>query len=204
MKRISLLVAAVVVLGAALPALAEKGKWEVSLQPGYSMIVGDKLERDSVKPGASLKAAGEYWFHEMFSAGLGVGYGFGHKLEGTIFGQDFTTDIRTKTLMVGPFIKAGKMIETGSFRWMPYALLEAGLSHTFPFSGTFTFTRNNSTVSVSEAAEDKFAFGVAVGATVPIHESWRLGVELNFVDVVKSGKDPIQALDPCLRIGYVF
>ena len=202
MKRGSLLVAAVVVLGAALPALAETGKWEVSLQPGYSMIVGTKFARDILKDSVVLQAAGEYWFHDMFSAGLGVGYDFGRKVEGTMQGKDFTSDIRVKTLTVVPFIKVGKMIETGSFKWMPYALLGAGLAHMMSFSGTIT--SGNRSQPRDQEALDKYYFNLGVGAAVPVHENWRLGVELDFSGTARSGEDPIQTLDPCLRIGYVF
>jgi opacity protein-like surface antigen len=213
---------------AASPALAAEGyrtgRFELSLDPGAAIPL--ESTSDQLKNAVTLQITGAYQFHQWATAGLEMGWQFGHHLGGQTSGQlaeDYTGDgiadrvsfgsnIREKVFQLYPFIKVGQWTDVVAYKFRPYLLFGAGLYHVWTNSGNIVIEGYDQisgkhvgpvTKSQDTSSNSYFGFNTGGGFEVQVDENAAIGFDLRFSRVIKP-YDDFQFLTPSLRILYLF
>jgi len=183
-------------------ARADVGQWSAELRPGYSALVGSSFTKDLLKDSFNVTAAADYQLDEMASAGLELGYDVGHKFEGTIFGQSFTSDINVPVYWLTPFVRFQTKMTTAGHAWTPYVTVGLGWYHSAKESGTATSGGASGPATVD--GEDYWGLSVGPGFLVPINDRLSAGAELRFHDAFRNQRPPAELLTPSVNLSYRF
>ena len=188
---------------------AETGKWSIGLHPGWGIPTGKT--KDSTKNSFALDASADCQLTNGVSAGLELGYSFGHKLKGTFpvdtLDAPFTSNIKTAILQVTPVIK----LSISQMKFHPYVLAGAGLYHLRQTSGKVTFTGRTSggvdltgiSADVESSNNSYFGMNGGVGFLYGFTDNFQSGVDVRYHQIFAPDDDAKYFL-PSLRLNYVF
>lgn len=193
----NVIIAATVVLGLSVVShAADSNKYEVGIMPGYAIpVVGsDWTDSDTgFKSSFGINAYGDYKLNDKYSAGLDLGYNFGHD-------NQATSDYSIKMLNVGVHGKMFKDMDIGSRKGKLYGVAGFGVYH----------WSYDSFASVSSDSGSKFGINLGLGYDMEIAAQLTAGLELryhhifNMVKNASGDEKPAGNLVPMLKVGYSF
>ncbi|MFA5161994.1 MAG: outer membrane beta-barrel protein [Elusimicrobiales bacterium] len=196
MKR--LLAAIVMIAGVgAVATAADVGKWDADYGVGYAMPVSGDWSSNH-KGSLNMSLAGAYKFQDMLSAGLELGYDFGHK-------NKDVSDYKVKVLQLTPFIKADKDVELGGKKVNTYGIFGLGL-----YRWSTPDYDNGAGTTVAGDSGSKFGFNLGGGAMMEVAPQWKVGLDLRWHHVfgmLDNGDGTSSAANnivPSLKVAYSF
>jgi hypothetical protein len=170
-------------------------RWTLSMAPGVSIPVGNDVLGGALHRSATLQGAGLYRLRPWLSAGLELGYAFGHSLD--FPPPDVATDngspaYRIKVFQLTPLLEMGRDLHTPFGIMRPYGVLGFGfynINEEAQFSsGHLQVTLSNSTnyagFNAGGGVLFKLAPSFAVGPDVRYHHIFSQGE--NFHSLVTS------------------
>jgi opacity protein-like surface antigen len=214
MKRYCFLWVSVLFLSSA--AMAEDGKWQIGVKPGYAILVGDI--NDSFKNSFRIEGSADYQISESMLGGLALAYSFGHKLEGSFSHRDidgdgindsnvgFNSNSKTSVLQLTPTMKIGH-VNSGK----PFLSFGAGLYRIHLNEGTATLSGRSSRgtnaagalVAVDEETHNYFGVNGGIGILLRLQQGLGIGANISFHRAF-SPEGNIKYFTPTLEFNLAF